>query len=168
MSQNESFEFLADVKLNDVKKVWKKAITGGNNSGGNASAATAASANTNATTGTGTSTSTSASAEKNNNILPELMNNSNHNSNKSKKDSKETILKFYTVGDGSVKTLAKNYTLQAAAKAIEEEKDNLEAKKEKDEEEIMKKYVSCFLDVPADRSGGKPHQGKFGTDRSEK
>ena len=65
------------------------------------------------------------------------------------------ILKFYTVGDGSVKTLANNYTLQSAALVAAEEN----ALKEQKDKEDMNKYVTCFLDVPADCSGVRPHQG---------
>ena len=139
MSQNESFEFLENVKLNDVKKVWKKAITG-------------------ATKDTSNSSSCTTSSDKSKNIDKQSTKGDSDNIMNEIKQSKgdKGILKFYTVGDGSVQTLAKNYTLQAAALAAAQQKDSEE---EQDEEE-MKKYVSCFLDVPADRSGGKPHQGE--------
>lgn len=139
MSQNESFEFLENVKLNDVKKVWKKAITGATKDTSNS-----------------TSSSTSSDAKSKNGDKQSMKSDSDNimNDIKQSKGGKGGILKFYTVGDGSVKTLAKNYTLQAAALAAAQQRDPTE---EQNEEE-MKKYVSCFLDVPADRSGGKPHQ----------
>eukprot|EP01083_Nonionella_stella_P006081 17592_1 len=114
MSQTPSFEFLQNVKLNDVKKVWKKAITGGN-----------ASASTIDTGKTGSGS-------------------------KNEKSKKPSILKFYTVGDGSVKTLAEEYNMQAAAAA--------KAEISKEHEEELNKYTHCFLNVPADKSGTKPHQ----------
>lgn len=120
MSKHQSFEFLADIKLNDVKKVWKKALSG----------APKPSENTETKI---TSTSPTNDAD----ILP-----------KSK-----GMLKFYTVGDGSVKSLANSYTMAAAAEVAAGE-DQME--KEKDEGRT--KYVHCFLDVPADKSGTKPHQ----------
>lgn len=130
MSQNESFEFLSTVKLNDVKKVWKKAITGGVKDSVNVASS---------------STSNKSDTSK--------VNNDGRQSPKGDDDElltkagKDGIIKFYTVGDGSIKTLAKNYTLQAAA---------LVAAQGHDEE--INKYVHCFLGVPADCSGGRPHQ----------
>ena len=151
MSQNESFEFLNDVKLNDVKKVWKKAISGGRCDGG-------ASSNSNVVIKGHTD---SHSVKQ---ILLDGRGESmdgeqskkggSGGSNKKSKGKMNEILKFYTVGDGSVQTLAKSYTLLAAANAVAQEN----ALEEAQNEEEMKKYVSCFLDVPADRSGGKPHQ----------
>ena len=61
------------------------------------------------------------------------------------------ILKFYTVGDGSVKTLAENYANHYARAAAEAESNNTTA-------EDDTKYTHFFLDVPADRSGSRPHQ----------
>ncbi len=162
MSKNESFEFLENVKLNDVKKVWKKAISGvGSN------------INSNSNSNSGSiSSSTSKNKQDNTANTNTNANNTNANANENENDSilhemnlkksKDGILKFYTVGDGSVKTLAKSYTLQAANAALaaaSQEKDK-NVNGEEEEEEDMKKYVNCFLDVPADCSGGKPHQGK--------
>jgi len=122
MALNESFNFLKDVKLNDVKKVWKKA---------------------NASLGESnlTAASDSLPAETNSKL------NADNNQ----------ILKFYTVGDGSVRTLAQNYSAAAAETAAE--KAALAVSKEKSaHEDDLKNYVHFFLDVPADRSGKRPHQ----------
>lgn len=109
LSKNESFEFLQHVKLNDVKKVWKKAVA------------------------------ESAAAQR-----QDGPNNSNDS---------DKIWKLYTVGNGSVKTLAQEYS-QATAKAIAAQE--LEAQEE--QQALMENYVHVFLDVPADRSGSRPHQ----------
>ena len=61
------------------------------------------------------------------------------------------ILKFYTVGDGSVRTLAENYANHYARAAAEAESNNTAA-------EDNTKYTHFFLNVPADRSGSRPHQ----------
>ncbi|GFH56737.1 hypothetical protein CTEN210_13213 [Chaetoceros tenuissimus] len=114
MSKTSSFEFLSDITLNDVKKVWKKALT-----------------------------QKKASSEAKD-VLP----------------STGGILKFYTVGDGSVKTLAEQYTNKAAAALV--------ATEEKEEEEEMKHYVHVFLNVPADKSGTKPHQALINFQKKSK
>ena len=62
---------------------------------------------------------------------------------------KNGVLKLFTVGDGSVKTLAENYANHYARAAAE-----AESKTEAD----MSRYTHFFLDVPADRSGSRPHQ----------
>ncbi len=159
MSQNESFEFLQDVKLNDVKKIWKKAITGGGGAS-NTSGASGSSDGGNSIANAKRMLLEGTTAIKDEDDVVKSSS-ANENADKRKESSsskgkKNEILKFYTVGDGSVQTLAKNYTLQAAANAVAQENAFVE---EQNEEE-MKKYVSCFLDVPADRSGGKPHQGE--------
>ena len=110
MSKNESFEFLSNVKLNDVKKVWKKANA------------------------------------KNNN-------NNNQTKEQSQSQQSPVVMKFYTVGNGTVQMLAKRYTAAAATQAAEEI-----AKQNKLRQEEMKQYVHFFLNVPADRSGKRPHQ----------
>ena len=116
LSKNESFEFLQHVKLNDVKKVWKKAVS-----------------------------ESAAAAQR-----QDGPNNSNSNNNNNDSDK---IWKLYTVGDGLVKTLAKEYS-QATAKAIAAQE--LEAQEE--QQALMENYVHVFLDVPGDRSGSRPHQ----------
>jgi len=135
MSQNESFEFLANVKLNDVKKVWKKAITGGE---------------INSNISSNPTKSTVSNAQKgggggDDDVMDTIR----------KTTDKNGIIKLYTVGNVSVKTLAENYTLQAAAHAAAKEKDS----NAQQEEEELNKYVHCFLDVPADCSGSRPQQG---------
>lgn len=62
----------------------------------------------------------------------------------------DEVIKFYSVGDGSVKKLAGSYSIAAAA----------EAKRKSDSSDLIEgnRYVHCFLNVPADLSGTKPHQ----------
>ena len=64
-------------------------------------------------------------------------------------DAAGDVMKLYTVGDGTVRTLAKEYS-QASATAA--------AKEEQEQQALMENYVHFFLDVPADRSGSRPHQ----------
>jgi len=143
MSQTENFEFLQHVALNNVKKVWKKAV----------SVKTLPDEDND-----------SAKQESSTSTLPTTNNSSSKTKvettpNETKSDTtliaenlpKDEVLKFYTVGNGSVQTLAKNYTMEAAALAVSQKKTH------KDEEDDVE-YVHCFLDVPADRSGKKPHQ----------
>jgi hypothetical protein len=75
--------------------------------------------------------------------------------NKSETDSSiipanDEVVRFYSIGDGSVKRLAGTYSLKAAA----------EAKRTSDTSDLIEgvRYVHCFLDVPADLSGTKPYQ----------
>jgi len=150
MSCNVGFEFLAHVKLDDVKKVWKKALLKSSNitpprtqqkqhqqQQGTCNAmktdATASSADVDVATADG--------------IIP-----------------KDGILKFYTVGNpsSSVQSLAEGYTLEAAARVAQEE-----AAKEQTRREELDKYVHCFLDVPADQSGTKPHQALINFNQSQ-
>lgn len=140
MSKTESFEFLQHVKLNDVKKVWKKALSGAPSSAVEKKIAATTSTNTN----TGADDDDEKSKKPN-------VNAKNANDDILQQSSgRGSVVKFYTVGDGSVKTLAEEYTLKAAAAA------QMEASKELEEE--LKNYVHCFLDVPADKSGTRPHQ----------
>ena len=106
LSKKEGFEFLKQVKLNDVKRVWKKAVS-------------------------------SAAQQQQQASVP---------------DDGE-MMKLYTVGDGTVRTLAKEYSQTAAAQAAA-----AAAKEEKEQQAAMENYVHVFLDVPADRSGSRPHQ----------
>jgi len=128
MALTESFEFLRAVKLNDVKKVWKKAMSGNSKA---------------AVDGQNHDDDPSSTKSK-------CAADSTHNEKSSSVDT-EKILKFYTVGDGSVQMLARKYTLREAALAAA-------ATRSQEREQELKKYVHCFLDVPADRSGKKPHQ----------
>ena len=108
----DSYAFLKDVKLDEVKKVWKKALK-------------------------------CSSSESN------AANKSTQKGDQPKIPA-DGIMKFYTVGDGSVKTLAKNYSkhhAQAAIAVIQLEK-----------KEELAKYTHFFLDVPAELSGQRPHQ----------
>ena len=61
----------------------------------------------------------------------------------------DDILRLYTVGDGSVQMLAENYSRSVASKQAE-----ATAPQGVD----LSNYVHVFLDVPADRSGSRPHQ----------
>lgn len=111
----DSYSFLKDVKLDEVKKVWKKALK-------------------------------SPSSESNN---------ANKSTQKTSADDQpkipaDGIMKFYTVGDGSVKTLAENYSKQHAQAVI--------AAIQLEKKEELAKYTHFFLDVPADLSGQRPHQ----------
>ena len=141
MSQTENFEFLQHVELNDVKKVWKKAVSvktlpDEGNVKQESSTPTSTTANTSSTT---PKVETSPNETKSDtNLIADNV-------------PKDGIIKFYTVGNGSVQTLAKNYTMEAAALAVSQKQT------QKDGEDDVE-YVHCFLDVPADRSGKKPHQ----------
>lgn len=123
-NSDPSCTFLKDVTLNQVKKVWKKALKGSPEP----SAATQKKE--------GKQTDTATPKDTDSDIVP-----------------KEGIIKFFTVGDGSVKTLAENYANHHAKAAVAaSEEHNAELEKEKS------KYSHFFLDVPADRSGSRPHQ----------
>ena len=105
-NSEDSYAFLTEVKLDEVKKVWKKALKSPSSESSNA-----------------------------NKSEPQL------------KVPKDGVMKFYTVGDGSVKTLAANYSKQQA-----------EARIAAKQLEMNEKYSHFFLDVPADMSGQRPHQ----------
>lgn len=130
-NSDASYSFLKDVKLNDVKKVWKKALKGSvevNN-------ATQKGEPTPAKTEANAAKPPAASIDP---IVPTPA---------------DGIIKFYTVGDGSVKTLAENYANNHAEAAVAASKQqNSDMEKEKG------KYTHFFLDVPADLSGTRPHQ----------
>ncbi|KAL7479085.1 hypothetical protein ACHAW6_004833 [Cyclotella cf. meneghiniana] len=123
-----SYQFLKRVELNDVKKVWKRALKGSDSNRDDAKVI-----------------SKFNEPKKN---IPEV-----------KQEEKEApvlppnnngVLKFYTVGDGSVKTLAENYANHYARAAAQASTD--------DDDAMASKYTHFFLDVPADRSGSRPHQ----------
>jgi hypothetical protein len=116
-----SYAFLKDVKLNDVKKVWKKALKGSESTNGNNEPSKQ------------TQTSNVKTNTEEMPIFP---------------PTQDGILKFYTVGDGSVQTLAENYANHYARIAIESESNTQD----------NTNYTHFFLDVPADRSGSRPHQ----------
>ena len=142
LSQKEGFEFLAEVTLNDVKKVWKKALK---RTADQRSASSGADHN-----------------NRNNSHRPTGNNNhSNNKNNNAKKDAETTTdaLKtkllevhskpsMFTVG-----RLAQEYQAMTIAEALGEQQQQEEHSLEE-----MKGYVHVFLDVPADRSGTKPHQ----------
>lgn len=127
LSQNESFEFLKDVKLNDVKKVWKKAV-----------AESAA--------------KRKDDAKSNDSLLLPQDN---------------EVWKLYTVGDGSVRTLAESYS-QATAKAVAEELAREQQETLAEQQALMENYVHVFLDVPANLSGQRPHQALINFNENNK
>lgn len=126
-NSDPSYAFLKDVKFNDVKKVWRKALKGTKNE----------------TQEEGTT----RQPEKNTNTPTAGMDTPNV--------PPDGILKFYTVGDGSVKFLVENYSKHyaeaAVAAASREQKENVDDKGNG-------RYTHFFLDVPADLSGSRPHQ----------
>ena len=63
---------------------------------------------------------------------------------------KDEVVRFYTIGDGSVKKLAGSYSLEAAAEVKSKHTDSGDID--------GTRYVHCFLDVPADLTGTKPYQ----------
>ena len=125
-NSDASYSFLKDVKLNDVKKVWKKALRGSSSEAKN---------NIDATKMDETSGGTTLKSTDSDPIVPS-----------------DGILKFYTVGDGSVKTLAKNYANHYAGAAVAA---NRQQNADTDE---LEKYTHFFADIPADMSGNRPHQ----------
>lgn len=149
MSNNAGFEFLSHVKLDQVKKVWKKALKS-NNPPVAASTSSGATAPTKNHTNARHDDPTHDVLVTDENVL---------------RMPKDGILKFYTVGNpssSSVKSLAEGYTLEAAARVAQEE-----AVKEQTRREELEKYVHCFLDVPADQSGTKPHQALINFNNNE-
>ena len=115
-SSDDSYAFLKEVKLDEVKKVWKKALK-------------------------------SPSSESNN---------ANKSAQKSSADDYQPkipadgVMKFYTVGDGSVKTLAENYSKHQAEAVV--------AATQLEKKDELANYTHFFLDCPADMSGTRPHQ----------
>jgi hypothetical protein len=126
-NSDPSYAFLKDVKFNDVKKVWRKALKGTKNETQQEGEIRQPEKNT-VTLTAGMDTPT---------IPP------------------DDILKFYTVGDGSVKFLVENYSKYYAEAAV------AAANREQNEDVDDKgngRYTHFFLDVPADLSGSRPHQ----------
>jgi hypothetical protein len=151
-SNYPTYAFLKDVKLNDVKKVWKKAIKGGKSTAssqeeeggevrGGTTTITASSGENNDTSTTKTSTMTV------NDGSPSIP--------------ADGIIKFYTIGDGSVKTLVENYSKQYAQKLVSimaEDQTENSRKEESSSSSTSNEYTHFFLNVPADLSGLRPHQ----------
>jgi len=130
MASNPSYEFLKEVKLNDVKKVWKKALKAGPPDSGDDKVCEPKADRSKVAT---------AQDSQDDDVPPP--------------QSPDGVIRFYTVGDGSVKTLAHNYSkshAEAAARQSEESHAELERERGK--------YTSYFLNVPADMSGQRPHQ----------
>eukprot|EP00814_Leptocylindrus_danicus_P008404 CAMPEP_0116042378 /NCGR_PEP_ID=MMETSP0321-20121206/25642_1 /TAXON_ID=163516 /ORGANISM="Leptocylindrus danicus var. danicus, Strain B650" /LENGTH=254 /DNA_ID=CAMNT_0003522819 /DNA_START=146 /DNA_END=907 /DNA_ORIENTATION=+ len=80
---------------------------------------------------------------------------SEHAMSKSSQDEGE-ILKFYTVGDGSVKSIVDEYS--SAADTLLQSKAELSDKEKAEAIAEAANWVHLWLDVPADRSGEKPYQ----------
>jgi hypothetical protein len=151
-SNYPTYAFLKDVKLNDVKKVWKKAIKGGKSTAssqeeegeevrGRTIAASSGENNDTFTTKTSTMTANDGAPS-----IPA-----------------DGIIKFYTIGDGSVKTLVENYSKQYAQKLVSMAEDQTESssssrKEESSSSSTSNEYTHFFLNVPADVSGSRPHQ----------
>lgn len=131
--EDGGYSFLRNVKLNDVKKVWKKA--------NRPVQATTKSASSSASGDRAAESGSSSMSEK----LPPLPENF------------KGVPKLYTIGDGNVRSLAREYTEKAAAAAAKEIA-KADGVKQAMMDEMMQNYVHFFLDVPADRSGTRPHQ----------
>ena len=138
LSQRESFEFLKDVPLNEVKKVWKKAIIMQHQQ-------------QQETIPTTTTTTTANSGQEKAKAAKNVDKNSNPNSDLIDKIKQQGgTPQVYTVGDGSVKFLAQEYTASVMAAAA--------VKEQTKRDEMLQNYVHFFLNVPADKSGSRPHQ----------
>ena len=142
LSQKEGFEFLAKVALNDVKKVWKKALktAGGSSSNNTNNNNNNNNNNSNANTNNAAKAQEKPSTEKATEVTTDAL--------KTKLLEVRSKPSIFTVGQ-----LAQEYKAMTIAEALavgeqEQQKHALE----------MEGYVHIFLDVPADRSGTKPHQ----------
>lgn len=135
LSGKPGFAFLSQVALNDVKKVWKKALKTASDAPASSDKQTAAAATTDQPTNKtdkNNDTPPAAAAPKTDTLKSKLM----------EAGSKPSI---FTVGQ-----LAQEYTAMTIAEASAGEQEAINA--------MMEGYVHVFLDVPADRSGNKPHQ----------
>ena len=148
-SNYPTYAFLKDVKLNDVKKVWKKAIKGGkvvqDEEGVVTSTTFKVSQTVTTTTSHGESNETSTkatSAKTTNDGAPSIP--------------ADGIIRFYTIGDGSVKTLVENHSKQYAQKLVSISEQTESSRK--DESSSNDEFTHFFLNVPADLSGSRPHQ----------
>jgi hypothetical protein len=130
-NSDPSYAFLKDVKLNDVKKVWKKALRGSPESTQNST-----SKNNGATRRPEKGAAKPQTVADGTTIPP------------------DGIVKFYTVGDGSVKSLAENYSNHHAEAAVSRSRQH----QGEDAEQEKGRYAHFFLNVPADMSGSRPHQ----------
>jgi hypothetical protein len=130
----ESVGCLKDVQLQEVKKVWKKAVVavaqGGDSSTTGGSNGAEQPLHDNDDSADASASPNADLAEKLRGITPEV----------------------FTVGDGSkvYEQLAKDYT--AAHLAMQA------AKEQEAASEDAKNHVHVFLDVPANKSGERPHQ----------
>ena len=123
---------LQEVKLQDVKKIWKKALMDASDK------QQSSSIDESATTATkGLEQPLHSRTPKNADLAEKL---------------RGKTPQLFTVGDGSkvYQQLAKEYTAAYLAQKA--------AKEEEAAMELLNNYVHVFLDVPADKSGEHPHQ----------
>lgn len=126
LSQKEGFEFLRSVPLNEVKKVWKKALQD------------------------------KQQQQQQEQKLPQA---SEDNADLIKKlNIQDKPPQLFTVGtDNSVKFLVQDYT--AAVLVARQQAEELKQQQESQAQlALARDYVHVFLDVPADKSGSRPHQ----------
>ncbi|KAL3821874.1 hypothetical protein ACHAXA_002866 [Cyclostephanos tholiformis] len=136
-----SYAFLKDVKLNDVKKVWKKALKGSANVN-------------NLALENETALRRDKDAARVQTVIDETI------------VPQDGVIKFYTVGDGSVKTLVENYSNQYAEEAVANSRQ--QKNEETEPEGGGGGYAHFFLDVPADLSGSRPHQALINYQENKK
>lgn len=150
LSRKESFQFLQHVQLNQVKKVWKKALASASSS-----------------------SPKSASIESAATAVPKTTADSNKNNNDDDDDddlkqklkalasSSSAPLQLFTIGDGRVQHLAQEYTAAYVATQVAAERE-LEQKTLKQHQQQQRlwqeKYVHVYLDVPLNKTGSRPHQ----------
>mmetsp|Transcript_43922 Transcript_43922/g.105965 ORF Transcript_43922/g.105965 Transcript_43922/m.105965 type:complete len:337 (+) Transcript_43922:171-1181(+) len=146
----EEVPCLKDVKLNDVKKVWKKAVIEVRKGGVNPVFKKKDTKKEGEDEKTEEGKKEEDEEEKDNN-------NTNEESSSSNADLKKLLEgktpEVFTVGDASqvYPELAKHYTSNLLAKEI--------AKIDQEMAEEAKTFVHVYLDVPANKSGQAPHQG---------
>jgi hypothetical protein len=130
LSRKDHYDFLANISLNDVKKVWKKAVM------------------------------MSSTQQQQQNQQQTLQNQQSSTTPQTNGAMEEPILRFYTIGNGSIPFLAQEYS-QAKAReaAVAAAKDSAPEKEgDKNLQHNSSNMFSVFLDVPADRSGQRPYQ----------
>jgi hypothetical protein len=152
----EQFGFLKHVQLNDVKKVWKKALK---DSSSSSTSTTTTASTTNGSSATTTTTQPQGQQRPLHGDTTTTNNNSG--SNHDNRDLVEKLkqggaggpVKIFTVGNVTIQHLAEEYT--ATAVALEQAAAH---QKEQEYQKLLQDYVHVYLDVPADRSGSRPHQ----------
>lgn len=134
LSKNESFEFLSQIPLTDIKKVWKKAVQ-----------------------------ECAAKRQENSSGLSALL---------PEKNDTDEPWKLYTVGNGSVQSLATEYSQATAKATMEQQQQQQQLQHEQEQQQqqslLLDHYVHVFLNVPADRSGRRPHQALINFSENKK